>query len=60
MDRYKPGAPMAWPMDPESPDNGRRPPLGEAVISAGDHVIEPPDLWRNNMPAKWHDSSPQT
>lgn len=44
MDRYKPRAPMAWPMDRESPDNGWRPPLGQAVISADDHLIEPPHL----------------
>ncbi len=59
MDRYKPRAPMAWPMDRESPDNGWRPPLGQAVISADDHLIEPPHLWRDNMPAKWRDSAPQ-
>ncbi|HJN91980.1 MAG TPA: amidohydrolase family protein [Dehalococcoidia bacterium] len=59
MDRYNPRPPEHWPMDRPSPDNGWRPPTGQVVISADDHVIEPPHLWQDRMPEKYRDSAPK-
>ena len=59
MDRYTPRAAEPWPMDRPSPDNGWRPPAGQAVISADDHLIEPPGLWQDRLPAKWRDTAPK-
>src|SRR3954454_13090666 len=28
------------------------------IISSDDHVVEPPDLWTNRLPAKYHDKAP--
>jgi predicted TIM-barrel fold metal-dependent hydrolase len=29
------------------------------IISVDDHVVEPPDLWTNRLPAKYHDKGPR-
>lgn len=29
-----------------------------AVVSADDHVVEPPNLWTDRLPAKYHDRAP--
>ena len=59
MDRYNPRLPEHWPMDRPSPDNGWRPPTGQVVISADDHVIEPPHLWQDRMPERFRDTAPK-
>ena len=29
------------------------------IISVDDHVVEPPDLWTNRLPAKYQDRAPR-
>ncbi|MFQ5668266.1 MAG: hypothetical protein ACE5I7_17785 [Candidatus Binatia bacterium] len=33
---------------------------GERIISADDHIIEPPDVWQERVPAKLRDRAPRT
>ena len=29
------------------------------LVSVDDHVCEPPDMWKNHVPAKWKDRAPR-
>ena len=30
------------------------------LVSVDDHVVEPPDMWANHVPAKWKDRAPKS
>lgn len=50
---------IPWPSARISPEIAWRPPVGTRVISADDHVIEPPHLWEERLPAADRDHAPQ-
>ena len=51
--------PIAWPVDRPSPDIGWTPPGDPIIISSDDHLMEPPGLWEDRLPASMRDKAPK-
>lgn len=50
---------IPWPQDRSIPTSAWRPPAEHIVVSADDHVMEPPNLWVDRMPASLRDEAPR-
>lgn len=50
---------VPWPQDRIIPKSEWRPPVGDVIVSADDHVMEPPNLWTDRMPAPLQSSAPR-
>jgi predicted TIM-barrel fold metal-dependent hydrolase len=50
---------IPWPQDRSIPTPSWRPPADHIVVSADDHVMEPPNLWVERMPASLRDAAPR-